>query len=74
MNKKVVMRSFFRKYKLQIDIFSAIVFLMLAIIYFIQYSEADGKNMQLFGAIVFGVLSLFKIEEVVAQYRTSRKS
>jgi hypothetical protein len=74
MNKRNAMRVFLAKYKLQIDVFYVLIFVFVSVSYFIEYAEAENKPMKLFGAIVFGILSLFKIEEVVAQYRRSRKN
>jgi phosphatidylglycerophosphate synthase len=71
--KTKTMFSFFRKHKLTLDIIATIVFALGSIMYAIEYFETENKKMKLFGAIIFGIMTIFKLVDVIERFKTKVK-
>ncbi len=63
------MTGFFRKYKLQVDIFLILVFTVVSVMKFIEYPGAENKKMKLVSAIAFGLAAIIKAVDLVGYYR-----
>jgi hypothetical protein len=71
--KVYTMFGFFRKHKLTFDILATIVFALGSIMYAIEYFGAENKKMKLFGAIIFGIMTIFKLLDVIEHFKSKVK-
>jgi hypothetical protein len=70
------MKAFFEKYKLEINVFLCLLFLSLAILLFVQYSD-NQKPRTLIRAIVFCVFSVtsgIRVNECLKSRREERNN
>jgi hypothetical protein len=67
------MFDFFRKHKLTFDILATVVFALGSIMFPIEYFGAENKKMKLFGAIVFGIMTIFKLVDVIEHFKSKVK-
>jgi hypothetical protein len=68
------MFSFFKKHSLMINVLGALVFGWGAVEKILEYSGPDGNAIDLFGAIIFGIMSLVKLTDVMGHLRKKKQA
>jgi hypothetical protein len=66
------MFSFFKKHRLTINVLGVLVFGWGAVEKILEYTGPDGKTTDLFGAIIFGFMSLIKLTDVIGHFKSRR--
>ena len=64
--------QFFKKYKLQLDIITVLVLVLVTFMFFDEY-RTEQKKMQLVTAITGGLWTLIKIVELIEQVRKRKR-
>ena len=57
-----------------INVLGALVFFFFFVEKILEYTGPDGKVMDLFGATIFGIMSLVKLTDVMGHLRKKRTS
>ncbi len=68
------MKTFWRKYKLEIDLLVVIVFAMGSIMAFIEYPYAENGKMKIVSAIAYGILGIAKTGDLIEGFRNRKKA